>query len=241
MAAILIVDDESGIRRCIKRIARHLDRRTDGQHAWYYASSCQEALEIAGEVPIDIICSDINMPEQDGFAVLDEMTKLFGNRVAKVILSAFPHKFNLQRAIQAGAWYFLEKPVGADKIVDTFAECLVRLEEQSSEDNTLGSRDQPLDPVGAVLHLGNQLGTQERKKAAYNLIKGLTKKEKSYFLKECKTLVEMEDKEGWIDSTKSGERRYYRLRYKDKDGNVHSEHIGPYDPRELEIKVTANI
>ena len=64
MAVILVVDDEDTLR---KNLARFL---TGLGHEVRTASNGRDALVMLDEVPIDLLVTDINMPEMDGIEVI---------------------------------------------------------------------------------------------------------------------------------------------------------------------------
>lgn len=67
MARILVVDDDPYIRGALKRVIESL-----GHDVWV-AESGVEALKITRSEPLDLIVSDVNMPEMDGIELLIEV------------------------------------------------------------------------------------------------------------------------------------------------------------------------
>jgi threonine synthase len=65
---VLIVDDTEEARRLIRRILQ-----SQGNYAIFEAANGPQALDLAQKELPDLILLDLMMPEQDGFAVLDEL------------------------------------------------------------------------------------------------------------------------------------------------------------------------
>jgi len=69
---VLIVDDSSTIRRIISRC---LDRAEVGVTEVFEASDGCEALDLLARQSIDVVLTDINMPNMDGLQLLGEIRK----------------------------------------------------------------------------------------------------------------------------------------------------------------------
>lgn len=109
MAKILVADDEADLEFLIKQKFRKQIR--DQQYEFVFAMNGKQALEKIEEHPdIDIVLSDINMPEMDGLTLLSklhESTPL----IKAVIISAYGDMENIRSAMNKGAFDFLLKPV----------------------------------------------------------------------------------------------------------------------------------
>ncbi len=78
MAKILVVDDESDLEVLIKQKFRQKIR--EHKYEFVFAANGKHALEqLELNADIDIVLSDINMPEMDGLTLLsrDQRTKYF--------------------------------------------------------------------------------------------------------------------------------------------------------------------
>jgi two-component system response regulator (stage 0 sporulation protein F) len=69
MARVMVVDDDSGIRA---GMARYL--RMQG-HEVIEAGGGGEALRLAAHVEVDLVITDINMPDVDGIEVIMKLTE----------------------------------------------------------------------------------------------------------------------------------------------------------------------
>jgi len=114
MAKILVVDDEPDLEILIKQRFRKQIR--DHQYDFIFAANGAEALVRIGESEdLDVVLSDINMPEMDGLTLLEKMGQL--NPVLKaVIVSAYGDMDNIRVAMNRGAFDFITKPVNFEDL-----------------------------------------------------------------------------------------------------------------------------
>ncbi len=82
------------------------------------------ALEIyKKEANFDAILSDITMPSMSGIELLTEIRKL-GKNIPFVILSAHGTNANLEKALQLGAFDFIEKPWKDENLIETILRAI---------------------------------------------------------------------------------------------------------------------
>ncbi len=114
MAKILVVDDEPDLEMLIKQRFRKQIR--DRQYEFTFAANGSEALDrIREDVDLDVVLSDINMPEMDGLTLLDKIGPL--NPILKaVIVSAYGDMDNIRVAMNRGAFDFITKPVNFEDL-----------------------------------------------------------------------------------------------------------------------------
>ena len=75
MAKILVVDDETDLEILIKQKFRKEIRKKE--YEFLFAINGKDALEKLLEDPeVDIVLSDINMPEMDGLTLLSKLNEL---------------------------------------------------------------------------------------------------------------------------------------------------------------------
>jgi class 3 adenylate cyclase len=109
MAKILVADDEADLEFLIKQKFRKQIR--DQQYEFVFAMNGKQALEKIAEHPdIDIVLSDINMPEMDGLTLLSKLHES-SPLIKAVIISAYGDMENIRSAMNKGAFDFLLKPV----------------------------------------------------------------------------------------------------------------------------------
>jgi putative two-component system response regulator len=101
---VLVVDDETPLRQLLVRWLTG-----DGWHC-LSAASAGEALEIMLTHPVQVVTSDLNMPEHNGVWLLEQITKLYPEASVLMLTAAT----DTQQAIEAltkGAVGYLFKPI----------------------------------------------------------------------------------------------------------------------------------
>jgi adenylate cyclase len=102
---VLVVDDEDGIRRSLKRVLKE-----DG-YSVEVAANGEEAILKFQQEPgnYDIVICDLLMPGIDGIKTIEEINKLH-QEVTKIILTGYGTLESSIKAIEAGIDGFLTKP-----------------------------------------------------------------------------------------------------------------------------------
>jgi DNA-binding NtrC family response regulator len=111
MAKILVVDDESSIRRTLKEILEFEKYEVD------LAAKGSNALEMAQETAYDAILLDIKMPEMDGIEVLQKLQKFSESPV--IMISGHGTIETAVDAIKKGAYDFIVKPPDLNRLLVT--------------------------------------------------------------------------------------------------------------------------
>lgn len=102
--SILFVDDEKAILNSIRR------ELFDSPYEIYVATSGKEALEILSEKQINLIVSDMRMPEMDGYELLKKVKSLYPS-IIRLILSGFTDEKTAFKSIYNNlAKLFITKP-----------------------------------------------------------------------------------------------------------------------------------
>jgi two-component system chemotaxis response regulator CheY len=119
---ILIVDDSLSMRAVIKKIIGMSGIRTDQCHE---AQNGREALEVLAGNWVDIILSDINMPEMNGIEFLKALRsdQLFKD-IPLVFISTEANAERIKEAAQLGAGGFLKKPFVPEELRKLLYEVL---------------------------------------------------------------------------------------------------------------------
>ena len=121
-AKILVVDDEPDLELVIRQKFRRQIRDRELQFA--FAPNGAEALALLQADPeIDLVLTDINMPDMDGLTLLEKLPAL--NPVLKaVIITAYGDMRNIRTAMQRGAYDFLTKPLDLQDLEITVSRAL---------------------------------------------------------------------------------------------------------------------
>src|SRR5436190_1331639 len=109
MTKILVADDEADLETLIKQKFRKQIR--EHQYEFVFALNGKEALEKIQQQPdIEMVFSDINMPEMDGLTLLEKLQQV-SPIIKAVIVSAYGDMENIRTAMNRGAFDFITKPV----------------------------------------------------------------------------------------------------------------------------------
>ncbi|WP_029353088.1 sigma-54 dependent transcriptional regulator [Bosea sp. 117] len=119
-ARVLVVDDDPVQRRLIEAMVRRFG------HEPVVAEGGDEAIRritAAGEAPIDCVVLDLVMPDLDGLGVLGKLRSL-GIDVPVIVQTAHGGIDTAVTAVRAGAFDFVVKPVGAERLQVSLANAL---------------------------------------------------------------------------------------------------------------------
>ncbi len=109
LAKILVVDDEVDFPALINRNFRK--KIKNNELSFLFANNGREALEILeDDTDIDVVLTDINMPEMDGLTLLSEIRKINPD-IKSVVISAYDDVNKVRLAMNQGAFDFLTKPI----------------------------------------------------------------------------------------------------------------------------------
>jgi len=125
MAKILVVDDETDLEVLIKQKFRKQIR--SNEYEFVFAYNGREALEKLGTEPeVDLVLSDINMPEMDGLTLLSRLNEM--NPLLKaVIVSAYGDMDNIRTAMNRGACDFVTTPINFEDLPITMEKTLTHV------------------------------------------------------------------------------------------------------------------
>lgn len=122
MAKILVVDDETDLEILIKQKFRKEIRQKE--YEFLFAINGKDALEKLLEDPeVDIVLSDINMPEMDGLTLLSKLNEM-SPLIQSVIVSAYGDMENIRTAMNRGAFDFITKPINFKDLTLTMDKTL---------------------------------------------------------------------------------------------------------------------
>jgi len=104
LATLLFVDDEPSILSALRRLMRKTP------YECLFANSGKEALEILENSSVDVVISDMKMPEMSGDQLLAEVAKHYPETV-RIVLSGYSEEKMVMAAINEGRiWGFIHKP-----------------------------------------------------------------------------------------------------------------------------------
>ncbi|MBE9008774.1 PAS domain-containing protein [Pseudanabaenaceae cyanobacterium LEGE 13415] len=114
---ILVVDDEKDARELVQFILEQ-----EGAIVTCAASAI-EVLQILENQPIDLLISDIGMPDCDGYRLLEKLRSQ-GKDYPAIALTAYASELDHARSRQAGFAKHLTKPLDPQGLIDAVSACL---------------------------------------------------------------------------------------------------------------------
>ncbi|TVQ26047.1 MAG: sigma-54-dependent Fis family transcriptional regulator [Spirochaetaceae bacterium] len=132
MSTVLIIDDEEGIRDVLSRILE------DEGYRVFVAEDGIDGLQIAGSNRIDLVFLDVWLPNMGGIDVLKELRNAHPD-VEVVVISGHANIDLAVKAVKLGAYDFLEKPLGIDRVT-TVAKNALAFETLKRENRLLKNR-----------------------------------------------------------------------------------------------------
>ena len=106
---ILIVDDDINILELLQRHLHSLSYHT------YKAVSVKEAVAILRDTEIDLLITDLKMPEVDGFQLIQFASEHYPN-MPKLVVTGYPSVQDALSAIKSGAVDYLVKPFTKEEL-----------------------------------------------------------------------------------------------------------------------------
>lgn len=124
---ILSVDDEMDLELLLTQYFRRKIRK--GEYEFFFAHNGIEALQTLLEHPdIDIVLSDINMPEMDGLTLLKKLKDRNNPALKVIMVSAYGEMGNIRTAMNNGAFDFAMKPIDLDDLQLTIDKAIAEID-----------------------------------------------------------------------------------------------------------------
>ena len=134
---ILSVDDENDLELLLTQYFRRKIRK--GEYEFHFAHNGVEALTMMLQhKDIDIILSDINMPEMDGLTLLTKINEMQNPALKCIMVSAYGDMGNIRQAMNNGAFDFATKPIDLDDLSVTIEKAIEQINyiKQSQQEHT---------------------------------------------------------------------------------------------------------
>lgn len=109
-ANILVVDDEEVVRLSYARSLASKHCKVE------MVSNGQDALQVMGERPFDVVLLDLLMPGMNGMTVLSTIKRQWPESEV-IIITGYPALETAKEAVSLGAYDYLAKPAGPDDVI----------------------------------------------------------------------------------------------------------------------------
>ncbi len=119
MAKILVVDDSLSMQKMVS-----LTLKTAG-HEVVEASDGQQALAIAQKEAVDLVLSDVNMPNMNGIELCEKIRKLPSHKFTPILMLTTESAGDIKmKGKAAGATGWLVKPFNPSQLLATVQKVL---------------------------------------------------------------------------------------------------------------------
>src|SRR5690554_558804 len=153
---ILIVDDDIGILELIHRHLHSMDYHT------FKAVSVKEAVAILRDTEIDLLITDLKMPEVDGFELIRFVSEHYP-AIPKLVVTNFPSVQDALSAIKSGAVDYLVKPFTKAELKHAVQKSLSSVSQKTQVPPTSESRKYN-EIIGASSQISKVIQTIDRVK-----------------------------------------------------------------------------
>ncbi len=119
MKKILVVDDEEVVRMSHMRSLAGQDCTVEAARAG------DQALENMQSEPADLVLMDLRMPGMDGLTTLKAIKEKWPETEV-VIITGYPSVYTAREAARLGAFDYLAKPAGPDKVLAVAKEAMAQ-------------------------------------------------------------------------------------------------------------------
>lgn len=157
--SLLLVDDDKYVLDAMADYLRGLGYRAE-------TSTCyRDAIQRMREYPFEVVVCDVNLPEQDGFELL-EWARQNTPETSVILLTGFGTIENAVEAIRLGAFDYLTKPIICDELSFSI-ERAVGQRKIVQENKTLRAQ------LNERFGLGNLIGRDYRMQKMFDLIESV--------------------------------------------------------------------
>jgi len=118
---VLVVDDEPHMRRVLEIMLNHAGYKV------FIAGNGREALKVIRESPVDLVITDLRMPEMDGMELLGCMRK-DGLTTPVIVITAFGSVESAVEAMKVGAADYMVRPFDVETLELTISRVLRGIE-----------------------------------------------------------------------------------------------------------------
>ena len=154
---ILIVDDEQSVRESLQQWFLE-----DG-YTVSVAENAMAALDVLQRTTVDIVLLDIKMPGMDGLTLQDRIRE-FNQDTIIIIITAFASVDTAIRALKAGAFDYVTKPIDPD-------ELSVMIRNAAQQRRLAKENTQLRESIDTLHHVGDIVGESEAMRKVLDLVR----------------------------------------------------------------------
>ena len=150
MFNVLVVEDDKNLKKLMETYLKKNNYTT------FEARNGIQALDIIDKQYIDLVISDIMMPEMDGYELLNEL-RIANYEIPIMLITAKSDISDKKQGFILGADDYMEKPVDPDILTAKVRALLQRTYGVTLENSLLLSGDITLDQNARKAYLGGEL------------------------------------------------------------------------------------
>ena len=140
MYRAIIADDEITVRRGLQA---HFDWASFGISVIADFSDGQKAWHFVQDNPVDLIVTDVRMPNMDGIALAKAVREQFP-RVKIIFISGYEDTEYLRNALKVDAVDYILKSIDLDELAETISRVTKQMDFERSQENTIAVLEQKL-------------------------------------------------------------------------------------------------
>lgn len=181
---ILVVDDEADVEPLFRQIFRRQIRQ-EKLHFLFAHNGLEALAQLQSGQLIDIVLTDIRMPKMDGLALLTKIGELkptLNPVLTTAVLSAYDDMTNIRKAMNAGAFDFLHKPLDYEDLRITVEKLVQHVQQFKQAQEMVRRTQNELEHAYAALEAANQR-LHELDKLKSDFIEVVTHEIRSPFVK----------------------------------------------------------
>jgi YesN/AraC family two-component response regulator len=129
MYGIMLVDDEPNV---LHRLTDLIDWHSFDTEIVACVTNGQEALSLLHIAPVNILITDICMPQMDGLALISA-AKALNPQIRCIIISAHDEFEYVRQTVSLGIENYLLKPINSDELSETIAKTVANIERASAQ------------------------------------------------------------------------------------------------------------
>jgi len=115
---ILFVDDDISILNSLKRLTRKIEVE------FFFCDSSIDALQLIEKERIDIIVSDLRMPQMDGITLLSEVANKYPETIRIMLTGNSDSELVLSAINKGRIWSFISKPWDGEQLILTLKQAI---------------------------------------------------------------------------------------------------------------------
>ncbi|MCF8243397.1 MAG: LytTR family DNA-binding domain-containing protein [Melioribacteraceae bacterium] len=140
MHRILIIEDEQSVRENIRTLLKKKNYKV------LDAENAEKGIDLAKDFQPDLIVSDIMLPDNDGYYILEELQKDDSTKnIPFIFLTALADMSDLRKGMNLGADDYLTKPFSVKELLLVIEKRIKKNEELRRDDSAVPNEEKELD------------------------------------------------------------------------------------------------